>query len=309
MLRVRRRWLLGAVVGATAGVGAGWLLAAPQGSSWVRALALCVGVTVLGLAALGAAVHGDRRPPIAFTDLWRMIAALGGIWLVGEGALLVFEAASVTGVPVGLLDVAQFGRFVGSVGTGRIGVAVFGCVAACTIVAVAAYRRGAAWPTTPVLAAAALALIGRPVSGHMSQQPLGSLLDAAHVLAAGLWAGTLTALALTVRSRGAWARLLPRYSTLALWCVLTLAATGVIDAAVRLGSVSALVDTGYGRIVLAKVTVLAGLVCLASWWRRTWVPAATAHRATAEVSLRNAVIEVCVTSVAFGLAAALATTA
>ena len=66
-----------------------------------------------------------------------------------------------------------------------------------TIVAVAAYRRGAAWPTTPVLAAAALALIGRPVSGHMSQQPLGSLLDAAHVLAAGLWAGTLTALALT----------------------------------------------------------------------------------------------------------------
>ncbi|WP_238071928.1 CopD family protein, partial [Rhodococcus zopfii] len=142
-----------------------------------------------------------------------------------------------------------------------------------------------------------------------AQQPLGSLLDAVHVLAAGLWVGVLVALALTVRSRGAWARLLPRYSTLAVWCVVALVATGVIDAAVRLGSVSALVDTGYGRIVLAKAVLLAGLVGVASWWRRTWVPAAAAHRATAEVSLRNAVLEVCASSVAFGLAAALATTA
>ena len=309
MWRVRRRWLLGAAVGATAGVAAGWLLAAPEGSSWVRALSLCAGVTVLGLAAVGVAVRGDRRPPVAFADLWRAIAALGGVWLVCEGALLVFEAAAVAGVPVTRLDTGRFAQFAGTVGSGRIGVAAFVCVAVCTVVAVAAYRRGASWPTAPVLAAAAPALIARPVSGHMAQQPLGSLLDAVHVLAAGLWVGVLVALALTVRSRGAWARLLPRYSTLAVWCVVALVATGVIDAAVRLGSVSALVDTGYGRIVLAKAVLLAGLVGVASWWRRTWVPAAAAHHATAEVSLRNAVLEVCASSVAFGLAAALATTA
>lgn len=307
MVLARRRWLLGAVVGATAGVAAGWLLAAPQGSSWVRALSLCAGVTVLGLAALGVAVRGDRRPPVAPADLWRAIAAFGGVWLMCEGALLVFEAAAVAGVPVTRLDTARFAQFAGTVGSGRIGVAAFGCVAACTVVAVVAYRRDASWPTAPVLAVAAPALIARPVSGHMSQQPLGSLLDALHVLAAGLWVGVLVALALTVRSRGAWAMLLPRYSTLATWCVAVLAATGVIDAAVRLGSPAALVDTGYGRIVLAKTVVLVGLVALGARWRRTWVPAATAHRATAEVSLRNAVLEVCATSVAFGLAAALAT--
>jgi putative copper resistance protein D len=306
---VRRRWLLGATVGATAGVAVGWLLAAPQGSSWVRALSLCAGVTVLGLAALGVAVRGDRRPPVALADLWRAIAALGGVWLACEGALLMFQAAAVAGVPVTRLDTARFTQFAGTVGSGRIGVAAFVGVAVCTLVAVVAYRQRASWPTAPVLAVAATALIARPVSGHMSQQILGSLFDALHVLAAGLWVGVLAALALTVRSRGAWARSLPRYSSLAVWCVVVLTATGVIDAMVRLGSVSALVDTGYGRIVLAKAVVLAGLMGLASWWRRTWVPAAAAHRATAEVSLRNAVLEVCATSVALGLAAALATAA
>ncbi|MDJ0481945.1 CopD family protein, partial [Rhodococcus pyridinivorans] len=128
------------------------------------------------------------------------------------------------------------------------------------------------------------------------------------VLAAAVWFGVLVALAVTVRGRGAWAELLPRYSQLALRCVVALVITGVVDAAVRLGSVSALLGTGYGRVVLAKAIVLCALLGLAWNWRRNWLPAAASHRLPEEESLRNAVLEVCAMSVALGLAAGLATT-
>ncbi len=142
-----------------------------------------------------------------------------------------------------------------------------------TLIAAVAYRRSLPWPAAPVLALTGLALIARPIGGHMSQQTLGSLLDAAHVLAAATWFGMLTALALTARSRGAWASLLPRYSTIAWRCVWVLAATGLINAAVRLGGIAPLVTTGYGRVVLAKVVALAGLLaagggCAARGWAR-----------------------------------------
>ncbi|WP_330150194.1 CopD family protein [Rhodococcus chondri] len=309
MLAVRRRWLLGVAAGALAGVAVARLLADPALSSWVRALSLSAGSAVLGLATLAAMVRGERRPPVVLDDVWRALAVLGGVWLLLETVQLVLEAAAAVDVPVTGLDAALFAEYIGAAGAGGTAALAWVCVAACTVTAAVAYRRSARWPSEPVLVAAALALIARPVTGHMSQQMLGSVLGAVHVLAAALWAGVLVALALTVRSRGAWAQLLPRYSTLALQCVSALAATGLINAAVRVGSVTALLDSGYGRLVLAKAAALAALLILAWVWRRSWVPAAAAHRTTADISLRNSVLEVCAMAVVFGLAAALATTA
>ena len=311
MISVRRRWLLGAAVGVlagtVAGVACGWMLATPEASSWVRALSVGTGSTVLGIAVLAAMIRGERRPGIEPDDVWRAIAALSGAWLALESVQLVREAASAVAVPVGDLRAGLFAEYLATAGSGRVEAAAWVCVAACGIVAVVAYRRSASWSTAPVLVFAALALIARPATGHMAQQTLGSLLNAAHVLAAAVWFGVLAALALLVRRRGTWAQLLPRYSALALRCVAILAATGVIDAAVRIGSLSGLFGTGYGRIVLAKTAVLVALLVLAWTWRRTWVPDAVSHRVTAEESLRNAVVEVCGIAVVFGLAAALAT--
>ncbi len=311
MISVRRRWLLGAVagvfVGAVAGVACGWALATPEASSWIRALSTAAGSTVLGIAVLAAMIRDERRPGIEADDVWRATAALSGAWLALESVHLVREAASAVGVPVVSLRAGLFTEYLSTPGSGRVEAAAWLCIAVCGIAATVAYRRSASWSTAPVLVCAALALIARPATGHMAQQTLGSLLDAIHVLAAAVWFGVLAALALLARGRGTWAHLLPRYSTLALRCVVVLAVTGIVDAAVRLGSAAALFGTGYGRIVLAKAAVLATLLVLAWIWRRTWVSAAAAHRVTAEVSLRNAVVEVSGIAVAFGLAAALAT--
>lgn len=294
-------------VGAVSGVAVAWLLSTPATSSWVRSLSICIGSVVLGLAVLGSMVRDRRRPAVTADDTWRAIAVASGLWLTLATVELVWVAADVLGVPVTQLRPAELTEYVTAAGAGRIEATAWLCIAGCTVVAVLAYRRSAAWSTAPVLVAAGLALIARPVTGHMAQQPFGAMFNAVHVLAAAVWFGVLLALALMVRGRGAWAELLPRYSQLAVQCVAALVATGVIDAAVRLGSISALVETGYGRIVLAKAVLLGGLLVLASRWRRTWVPAAAAHRASSNVSLRNAVLEVCAIAVVFGLAAALAT--
>jgi putative copper resistance protein D len=77
-----------------------------------------------------------------------------------------------------------------------------------------------------------------------------------HVLAASLWVGGLVAVLLLAAARGpdrlgALATAVPRYSRLALVCWLVIAATGVINALVRI-PIDALIGSTYGTLVLVK---------------------------------------------------------
>ncbi|WP_433757940.1 copper resistance D family protein [Nocardia sp. CA-135398] len=287
------------------GVALALILAVPapaQTESVVRVLADCTGATVLGLAALPR-LHDRLRPP------WRATAVLAGIWCVTEFTVLVFEAAAVVGVPVGKLSGRQFGSFLVEISGGQVGIAVLIGSGAVACYSAMAFRRPETASADLVLIFAAVALALRPITGHMSQQPFGSVLAAVHALAAASWFGLLVALALVVRTRGEWAVTLPRYSAVALPLVGIVAVTGLVNGLVRVGGIAPFVTTGYGRILLAKTLVLVALLALGWWWRRAWVPQATGHRMTADSSLRRAVIEVAVMAVAFGLAATLAVTA
>lgn len=297
--------LLPVVPAGLLGVALALILAVPapaETEAVVRVIADCTGATALGLAALPR-LHDRLRPP------WRALAVLAGIWCVTEFAVLVFEAAAVVGVPVGKLTGGQFGNFLVEISGGQVGIAVLVGTGAVACYSTVAFRRPETASTDLVLVFAAVALALRPITGHMSQQPFGSVLAAVHALAAAGWFGLLVALALVVRTRGEWAVALPRYSAVALPLVGVVAVTGIVNGLVRVGGITPFVTTGYGRILLAKTLVLIGLLALGWWWRRSWVPIATNHRMVAESSLRRAVIEVVVMSVAFGLAATLAVTA
>lgn len=287
------------------GVALALILAVPapaQAESVIRVLADCTGATVLGLAALPR-LHDRLRPP------WRVLAVLAGIWCVTEFTVLVFEAAAVVGVPIGKLSAGQFGNFLVEISGGQVGIAVLIGSGAVACYSAMAFRRPETASADLVLVFAAVALALRPITGHMSQQPFGSVLAAVHALAAASWFGLLVALALVVRTRGEWAVTLPRYSAVALPLVGIVTVTGLVNGLVRVGGIAPFVTTGYGRILLAKTLVLVALLALGWWWRRSWVPQATGHRMPAESSLRRAVIEVAVMAVAFGLAATLAVTA
>ncbi|MGY4708121.1 CopD family protein [Mycolicibacterium sp. CBM1] len=84
------------------------------------------------------------------------------------------------------------------------------------------------------------------------------------------------------------------------------AALGLADRAVTVPSPAALVTTGYGRLLLAKVAVAVVLVVLGARNRARWVPAARGHQVGAEQSAARAGREVALMVIVLALAAALA---
>ncbi|MFI6870996.1 CopD family protein [Nocardia sp. NPDC050406] len=300
-----RRWLLLVAPAALIGALLAWMLAASdpvQPEAPVRALADLAGAAVLGLAALPR-LH-DR-----VETSWRTLTVVAGCWVAMEFAMLVLEATEVLGVSTGELAAGQFADYLVEVSGGQIGIAIL--LGSGAVAAYSAFGFRLPDRATPdlVLVFAAVTLALRPITGHMSQQLFGSVLGAIHALAASAWLGLLLALALVVRTRGEWAVLLPRYSAWALPLAAVVAATGIIDGLVRIGGVTPLITTGYGRILLAKTVFLAALLGLGWWWRTRWVPIARDHRMNAESSLRRAVLETVAMAVVFGLAATLAVTA
>lgn len=300
------RWLLLLVVPvALDGAALAWILAADdpvQAEAPVRVLADCAGATVLGLAALPRL--SDR-----LSLHWRLLTVLAALWAAMEFGMLVLEAAEVQGVPARRLSGAQFGDYLTHVSGGQIGIALLIGSGAVTVYSAFGFRNPDRATADLVLVFTAVTVTLRPITGHMSQQTLGSVLAALHALAAAAWFGLLLALALTVRTRGEWATLLPRYSNWALPLVVTVLLTGAINGLVRIGGVTPLVTEGYGRILLAKTVLVCALIGLGWWWRRSWVPRAADHRMTADASLRRAIVEVLVMALVFGLAGTLAVAA
>ncbi|HJU75856.1 MAG TPA: CopD family protein [Gemmatimonadaceae bacterium] len=146
-------------------------------------------------------------------------------------------------------------------------------------------RRGA-WATAGALAI--LLCITPGLSGHAvaeSRPTLGVTLDTLHVIAGGIWLGTLTilvALAFPVlgdaTARKAVHALLVRFARLALSAAAALALTGLYAAWVHLGSWSALWSSSYGRALLLKLctVALAGVLGTVNW--RVAVPRFTLGR-------------------------------
>jgi copper transport protein len=110
------------------------------------------------------------------------------------------------------------------------------------------------------------------LAGHASNgiwSWLALPLDTLHVTAMAIWLGGLAALALVVLDRDPDARrTAERFSPVALTSVIVIVITGVFATWRQVGFTrDAFVDTTFGRILLAKVTVFLGLVALAAWSR------------------------------------------
>jgi copper transport protein len=141
-------------------------------------------------------------------------------------------------------------------------------------------------PHRLLLLAAVVALaVTVPVAGHAwTYSPEGLLFfsDTAHVLCMSIWVGGLVLLLLAVpiatrplspRERTPYlAEVVGRFSRVALVAVSFLVLTGVIQSVALVGSVPALIDTAYGRLVLAKIALLIALVSLGAYNRRRSLP-------------------------------------
>ena len=283
-----------------------WLLAGGQAApaeSAVRAFADVAAAAVLGLAVLPVLDEPRHRAELTRSAAGPLAVA-AVVWLLAEALRLTLSAAQAADIAVARLRLHTVAEFTTTVG-GRA--ALLSLTAAALGCLLALVRGRTANAVQIVLAAtAAIGVCARAVTGHAGDSVVGAAAIVVHILAAALWCGLLVAIAMTVSHRGQWARVLPRFSGVALACVAVLLAAGSTGALVTVPSLRALLVTGYGRLLLAKIVVAAALVVLA-WFNRTrWLPAARAHRTDAEQSRRRAQREVLLMVVALTLAAALA---
>jgi copper resistance protein D len=305
-----RRWspVAAAILVVAAAALAAWALAYPAASLadlGVRACTDVAAVLTVGLSAVGwfdIERHRDELVGRATAPL--AVSAAG--WLLAEVVRWVEAAAQAAAVPVTRLPIGTAVDFGVHTDVGRAGLT---CAAAAALVAVTAL----AAPRTPpfVLVAAGLAAAGltaRTLSGHLADDPVGGAAIAVHALAAAAWCGGLAALTLTVRRRGQWARVLPRFSRVAAVSLGVLVAAGTVGALLRLDDPGQLLGTGYGRILSAKLLATAALAGLAWRYRTGWLTAARAHRSSARESRSRSLVELALMAVALTLAAALAVT-
>ncbi len=168
------------------------------------------------------------------------------------------------------------------------------------------------WSWTPVLMAGALVtLVPLGLTGHSSAGGAHDLATNSlliHLIAGALWAGGLLALLAHALRSGEHADLAARrFSALALWCFVAMAASGVVNGLVRI-QLPELVRSEYGWLVIGKFVALC-LLGVIGWRQRRCGLAALKTDPEARGSLiRLALVEAAVFGVTFGIAVGLGRT-
>ncbi|WP_144127056.1 copper resistance CopC/CopD family protein [Catellatospora sichuanensis] len=248
---------------------------------WTLTLARVVGYVGLllaaGLVAFAAmflptdpGADHPRRRTAAFARAAAAVAAAAWLaalpitaaYLLGGGPALLKQGATWSSLPLTEYAVAA--------------AVVAGLALALALLSPgsASRQRRVAAAGTAALTVMAPALVGHTRAASPESLVIGA--DALHLLAGSIWLGGLAGLALTLpalSSRGAAAaETLARFSTAAAGVLAALVATGTLLAWRLIGSWSALVDTGYGRLVTAKIAIVLAALAIAAWNRWSLLP-------------------------------------
>ncbi len=159
---------------------------------------------------------------------------------------------------------------------------------------VAAWTRTSAWVAVGVLAAGLA--VTPALSGHAAAGPdaaVGAVVGVVHFSAAAVWFGGLVLLGTCVLPSaevGA-LRAVPRLSSAAFTAMVVILVTGLVQSWRQVGTLQALGETAYGRLLVAKVAVFLLLIAVAARSRvlvrrrltaRALVDAAAPHQHAAD---------------------------
>lgn len=269
-------------------------------------------VATVGLSLLPILAGFDRpkhlEPVLAASRRAAAVAALA--WALAALLTLVLQTAEVQGAGADV-SVGAVVAYVREVGAGKALLFVAGVALLAFVLGIASVRAGDSVPAEVRAAVALLGLLPLPVTGHATNLEWRDFTMVSlelHVLGAVAWTGGLGAIVvLLAANRSLLATALPRFSKLATVCLGVVAATGLFNAFMELTASHSLSDalfgTGYGVLVLLKVTCLTGLAALGGNIRFRLLPAILRHQRTALV--RWAALELSVMGLAFGFAVVL----
>ncbi len=272
----------------------------------VRAIHDLAAAGTVGLLLVAATIIPEARDTSRRITAARYACVSGVVWVLAGLVGLVFSFADISGTSLQDRGFgAQLQTFVFQLEFLRVA-AISSAVALVVTIGAALVRRRASMAALAALAI--LAILPLSLAGHASgtanhEITVNSL--ALHLVSALVWVGGLLALAMLrpLLGRGL-AVSVQRYSTLAGWCFVAVALSGVTNAWIRVGSLDNL-GTSYGLLVILKVAALVALG-LAGWRQRSRVVGQIAEDPLAgRLFARLALMEAAVMGAAFALGAAL----
>ncbi|WP_031337257.1 copper resistance protein CopC [Rhodopseudomonas sp. B29] len=219
-------------------------------------------------------------------------AGVAGTAIVGLGALAL--SIGLQGLDVLDLPFPSLGdRQVWSAGTsGSFGLSVGIAAAALGLSLSAVVGRTGVSRLTALMAVLGLGA-SFAVSGHTATAEPRALAAGAmlvHGASLALWVGALVPLAVSVAAGPARAVALRRFSRAIPFAIAALLISGVVLSAVELRRVDALWTSFYGRILLAKLTLVVVLLLLALWNRTRLTPLLLAGADGAVGTMRRSIV-------------------
>ncbi|MCZ4507414.1 bifunctional copper resistance protein CopD/cytochrome c oxidase assembly protein [Streptomyces sp. ActVer] len=235
-------------------------------------------------------------------------AAAAALWAAASAAALVFTLSDLFAQPVTeVASAAVLADFVTTDAQGRSYALM--TAAAGTIATLCVGISTARWARLALLVALA-GLLPPVFTGHSSaagnhDAAVTSL--ALHLVGVAVWVGGLVfVLVVAARREDEAADAARRFSPLAAWALLAVAASGIVNAAVRLPAVSDVFTSRYGLMIIGKTVALAALGGIGWWHRQRTLPALKDGRRRAFVRL--AAGELLLMAAAMGLAVGLSRT-
>ena len=251
---------------------------------WILALLVVLGSTSLSVAILPRMSAWKADFASAFragVDERLRSWTVAGAWLLLVLAIVRLTSQAV--VLSGSLQSIRLGDMAAIVAgsTWGRGWVVFVAATIAVLVLARAGRMAPGSPWPKIAAACVVLAMSSPFLGHPASTapaPLAMSLDVVHVAAAGGWGGSILMLALVAVPRATAVAgeerisvlrgLLLAFSPLALACAFALLVTGLVEAWLQLGSVSALWNSDYGVALLRKLIFVAIVAALGAWhWR------------------------------------------
>ncbi|HEU0205975.1 MAG TPA: CopD family protein, partial [Pseudolysinimonas sp.] len=227
-------------------------------------IALALGALALGIFALSSR-------EAEFGAALDLAAAGAGVWTVASAAssILVFSSTASTPLSMSQAFGQSLGDFLTTIPLGRAWLTTTLIGAALTVLCFAV-RNVTVLGFVTVLAV--IGLIPLSEQGHAGDSSTHNAAITSiwlHVLFASFWLGGLLTLVVLRRTLSSerMAAILPRYSTIALIAFLIVAASGTVNAAIRVGTWPNLL-TPYGVLILTKVTALCALGLFGAVYRR-----------------------------------------
>ena len=271
-----------------------------------------VGLLLIVGAALVLALLWPRR--LDARDPVRVIWLGAALVAVATVAELALEVPYLAGGGFGDIRAADVQEVLAS----RFGVAHLVRLGAlgAALVLLRPVIRGTGWSGDRALLGvlAAVGISTWSVSGHPSATPVPLVTivaDMVHLASMSVWLGgliMLIAFLLPRANAGELGAIVPVWSRWALYAVATLLLTGTAQALVEVGTIDALFSTTYGRLVIAKVGLVAAVIAVASFSRRLVTPVAAGSPAAPGTLRRVLFAETAVAAVVLAVTSVLVQT-